>query len=163
MRRALVLVSAAALSLVGAVLAGGIGGRTVAQDATSPPGAVEIAPGVTAEVLAVAEGQAVPPLFRLRFAPGAAYPASETDPSISLVYAEAGTLTFTIEAQVTITRAGATGARDVRAAGTAFTLEPGDYFVFPPLVAGEARNDGQDPAAILVAALVPAGLVTPTP
>ena len=41
------------------------------------------------------------------------------------------------------------------AADTEFSLNAGDYSVFPPNVSGEARNDGQDPAQVAVAELIP--------
>ena len=55
---------------------------------------------------------------------------------------------------MTVTRA--TGPEEV-AAGTEFTLGPGESFVWPANVAGELRNDGPEPAVNLVAFLAPAG------
>lgn len=117
---------------------------------------------MTAEALAFAPGQEAPALYRLTFAPGVTY-SIDPAPEISLVYGEAGTLTFTLDAPVTITRAGATNAPgEAVAAGAEFMLEAGDYTVFPPLVSGEVRNDGQEAASVVVASIVPAGVATPT-
>jgi uncharacterized RmlC-like cupin family protein len=43
-------------------------------------------------------------------------------------------------------------------ADTALTLAQGDYFVLPPLVAGEIRNEGQEPMAIVIAAITPGAI-----
>ena len=162
MRRTLVLLSVAAIALLGLVAAARVGPLAGAQEGTPPVGGFEIAPGVTAEALAFAPGQESPSLYRLTFAPGVTY-AFAPAPEIALVYGEAGVLTVALEAPVTVARAGATDAAgEAVAAGSEFTLAVGDYTVFPPLVGGEARNDGVEPATVLVAAIVPAGMATPT-
>jgi hypothetical protein len=130
---------------------GGVG----AQVATPGPLGFEIAPGVTAEDIAPPEGS--PALFRLQIAAGVTFAASDgSEPSIVLIYGESGTLTVHVEAPMTVNRSGATGqpAEDI-AAGTEFTVGPGDYFVAPPNVAAEIRNDGTAPATLLVASLLP--------
>jgi hypothetical protein len=126
-----------------------------AQDATPAPLGFELAPGVTAEDVAPPEGS--PALFRLQIAAGVTFQASDgTDPSITLVYGETGTLTVLVEAPVTINRAGATGQPgETVAAGTEFEVRPGDYFVAPPNVAAQIRNDGTAPATLLAATIVP--------
>jgi hypothetical protein len=53
---------------------------------------------------------------------------------------------------VTITRA--SGSEEV-AADAEFTLEAGEFFVWPPNMGGEVRNDGQEPAVTLLANLAP--------
>ena len=162
MRRTPLLLPVVAVVLIGLVAAGRVGPSTVAQEGTPPAGGFEIAPGVTAEALAFAAGQEAPALYRLTFAPGVTYAVAPA-PDISLVYAEAGVLTATLYAPVTITRAAATDAPgEAVAAGTEFTLAAGDYAVFPPLVGGEVRNDGQEAASVVVAAIVPLGMATPT-
>ena len=156
-----VLLSVVAVVLLGPVAAGWIGPATVAQQGTPPPGGFEIAPGVTAEGLAFAAGQEAPSLYRLTFAPGVTYAVAPA-PEISLVYGEAGVLTATLDAPITIARAGATDAPgEAVAAGTEFTLAAGDYAAFPPLVGGEVRNEGREAASVLVAAIVPPGVATP--
>ena len=116
--------------LVGLVAAGWVGATAVAQEGTPPPGGFEIAPGVTAEALAFAPGAEAPALYRLTFAPGVTY-TIDPAPSISLIYGEVGSLTFTLDAPITLTRAGATDAPgEGVAAGDEFTLEMGDYTAF---------------------------------
>ncbi|MDP9359343.1 MAG: hypothetical protein M3R02_29470 [Chloroflexota bacterium] len=160
MRRTPVLLSVVAVVLLGLVAAG-IGPLARAQEGTPPPGGFEIAPGVVAEGLAFAAGQETPALYRLTFAPGVVYPIAPA-PEISLVYSEAGMLTLTLDAPVTITRAGATGSPgEAVAAGTGFMMHTGDYAVFPSLVGGEARNDGPEAATVLVASIIPPGMATP--
>ena len=162
MRRLPVLLSVVAVVLLGLVAAGWVGPVTVAQQGTPPPGGFEIAPGVTAEALAFAAGQEAPSLYRLTFVPGVTYAVAPA-PELSLVYGEAGALTITLDLPITITRAGATDAPgEAVAAGTEFTLAAGDYAVFPPLVGGEVRNEGREAASVLVAAIVPPGVATPT-
>ena len=161
MRRTPVLLSVAAVALLGLAGArvGPVGG---AQEATPPAGGFEIAPGVTAEGLAFAAGQEAPSLYRLTFAPGVTY-SFVPAPEIALVYGEVGSLTVTLDAPVTVTRAGATDTPgETVAAGTEFALGAGDYVVFPLLVGGEVRNDGQEAASVVVAAIVPSGMATPT-
>ena len=43
----------------------------------------------------------------------------------------------------------------------ALAMDEGDYFVLPPLVAGEIRNDGEEPASILIAAITPGQFSAP--
>ncbi len=47
-------------------------------------------------------------------------------------------------------------------ADTEFTLEEGDYMAFPPLGAGEARNDSEEEVSVVVASILPGeGMATP--
>jgi hypothetical protein len=112
---------------------------------------VEIAPGVTFDLLPSSEDP--PTLYRLRFAPGATL-AFVDDPAISLVYVETGALSLALRAAVSDARPEASGG-DEEDADAALQLSQGDYFVLPPLVAGEIRNEGQEPAAIVIAAITP--------
>jgi hypothetical protein len=95
-------------------------------------------------------GSADPPsLYRLAFEPGAAlYFAG--DPAISLVLVESGAVSLNMNAAVSDARL-ATPAGDA----SALLMDQGDYFVLPPLVAGEIRNTGEAPASILIAAITP--------
>ena len=162
MRRAAVLWSGVAVVLLGLVVAGGGNPLARAQEGSPPAGGFEIAPGVTAEALAFAAGRDEPVNYRLTFAPGVVYTVVPS-PAISLVYQETGALTLTLDAPITITRSGmADSAGEAVAAGTEVTLEAGDYAVFPALVGGEARNDGQEAASAQVADIVPPGVATPT-
>ena len=97
-----------------------------------------------------------PSLYRLRFAPGATLSFVD-DPAISLVYVESGALSLQLDAAVSDARPDASSG-DEEDADTALTLSQGDYFVLPPLVAGEIRNEGQEPVSIVIAAITP-GLI----
>ena len=122
---------------------------------------VEIAPGVTFDLLPSSEDP--PSLYRLRFAPGASL-AFVDDPAISLVYVESGALSLALDAAVSDARPEASSGDE--AADSALELSQGDYFVLPPLVAGEIRNEGQEPAAIVIAAITPGlrpGILIGTP
>ena len=111
---------------------------------------VEVAPGVTFDLLPASEDP--PSLYRLRFAPGATL-AFVDDPAISLVYVESGALSLQLDAAVSDARPEASSGDEE--ADTALTLAQGDYFVLPPLVAGEIRNEGQEPMSIVIAGITP--------
>jgi hypothetical protein len=167
MRRFVLLLSVSAIVLLG-LIALGSASTTRAQDATPLAGGLpfEIAPGVTADILPPLEDP--PSLYRVRFAPGVTYKL-ESSPAISLVYVEAGTLVQHLDGPVTVVRAGATDAPgEPMAADAEVTLSAGDYTTVPPEVGGEIRNEGQDPAQVAVAELVPEHLAmslmaTPVP
>lgn len=130
-----------------------------AQEATPPPAGFEIAPGVTAEILPTSEDP--PSLYRLHFAPGVTYPFSD-DPSVSVVYVESGAIALRLDAPVTVGQVGATDAPGENiAADTEFTVLAGDYFLLPPLVSGEVRNDGDEIATVAVAGFIPDAIATP--
>ena len=137
---------------------------TRAQESTPVAEAtgVEVAPGVTFDLMPASE---VPPtLYRLRFAPGATL-AFVDDPAISLVYVESGALSLQLDAAISDARPD--GSSEDEEADTTSALSQGDYFVLPPLVAGEIRNEGQEPMAIVIAAITPGAipvtaLATPT-
>jgi hypothetical protein len=127
-----------------------------AQQGTPTAGATgeEISPGVTFELLPSSEDP--PTLYRLRLAPGVTLPFVD-DPSISLVYVESGALSLQLDAAVSDARPDGTSEGEEEA-DTALQLSQGDYFVLPPLVAGEIRNEGQEPVSIVIAAITP-GLI----
>jgi hypothetical protein len=138
---------------------------TRAQESTPSAGTtgVEVAPGVTFELMPASEDP--PTLYRLRFAPGATL-AFVDDPAISLVYVESGALSLQLDAAVSDARPD--GSSEDEEADTALALSQGDYFVLPPLVAGEIRNEGQEPMAIVIAAITPGvipatAMATPVP
>ena len=132
---------------------------THAQESTPAAEAtgVEIAPGVTFELLTASEDP--PTLYRLRIAPGASLSFVD-DPAISLVYVEAGALSLKLDAAVSDARPDATSGDEEDASKT-LELSRGDYFVLPPLVAGEIRNEGKEPVSIVIAAITP-GLIPGT-
>ena len=129
---------------------------TRAQESTPTAGAtgVEIAPGVTFELLPSSEDP--PTLYRLRLAPGVSLSFVD-DPAISLVYVESGALSLVLDAAVRDARPDAAN-EDEEEADPAVELSQGDYFVLPPLVAGEIRNEGQEPLSMVIAAITP-GLI----
>ncbi len=126
---------------------------TGAQESTPPAETteIEIAPGVAFGLVPPSEDP--PALYRLRLAVGATL-AFADDPAISLVYVESGTLALQLNTPVSDARPDETAA-DTDAADTPVTVQQGDYFVLPPLVAGEIRNEGRDSASIVIAAITP--------
>jgi hypothetical protein len=126
---------------------------TRAQESTPTAEAtgVEIAPGVIFELLPPSEDP--PSLYRLRIASGATLSFVD-DPAISLVYVESGALSLVLDAPVSDARPDA-ASEDEEDAGTISTLSQGDYFVLPPLIAGEIRNEGQEAVSIVIAAITP--------
>jgi hypothetical protein len=126
---------------------------TRAQESTPPAETtgVEIAPGVTFELVPASEDP--PSLYRLRLAPGASLSFVD-DPAISLVYVESGALSLELDAAVSDARPEADSG-DGEDADAALELSQGDFFVLPPLVAGEIRNEAEEPASILIAAITP--------
>src|SRR4051812_21386018 len=129
---------------------GPVSTRAQASTPVAETTGVEVAPGVTFELMTASEDP--PSLYRLHFAPGATL-AFVDDPAISLVYVETGALSLQLEAAVSDARPEASSGDE--AADTAVDLAQGDYFVLPPLVAGEIRNAGQEPMSIVIAAITP--------
>ena len=156
-KRSILAIASLIVVLCLAILAG----LARAQEATpsAATDAAEVAPGVTFTLLPASEDP--PSLYRLAFKPGATlYFAG--DPAISLVLVESGAIALNMNAAVSDARV-ATPAGDA----SALLMDQGDYFVLPPLVAGEIRNAGEEPAAILIAAITPGQFPvvsgTPTP
>ena len=142
-------VSIVAVLALLAVMQFGMTADVRAQEATPPATAedAEVAPGVTFALLPASQDP--PSLYRLEFAPGAAL-FFAGDPAISLVLVESGALALNMNAAVSDARA-ATPA----GSAAAVMMDQGDYFVLPPLVVGEIRNSGDEPASILIAAITP--------
>jgi len=127
----------------------------------------ELASG-SIEVLA--PGTANVAFGRVTLARDASVAFDPNNSSAILVYIAAGTVTFKVDAEMTVSRGEAADkATPVEpesvAANAEFTLREGDSAVFPPAVAGEARNDGHKEAVAWVAtfAHVAKGAATPTP
>jgi quercetin dioxygenase-like cupin family protein len=160
------------LSLVVVVLLGtmslGAQPPAVAQEA-SPAAGTFTEDGITFEPIAFATALALPAtgelsITRITFEPGAGFPIEEGDPSYALGYVESGELTILQNMPVTVTRAGAVGeavvaseesgafapATEEIAADQEVTLGSGDAALFPPNASGEIRNDGDEPASVLV-------------
>ncbi len=169
MRRVTVLVSVLVVMLLG-----GLSVATAAQEGTPP--AEEFAPeGVTFEPLGFGTAEELPAapadlvLARVTFEPEAGFPIEEDDPTVALVYVESGAFTLQFEAPLQVFRAATIetfatpGAVEEDAgpeaeeveAGTEVTLEAGDSVVVPANVGGEVRNDGEEPAVVLVAFIAP--------
>jgi len=97
-------------------------------------------------------------------------PFDPTDPSVDLVFIGSGTLTFQIDAPMSVARAGQAGTpaptepEDIPA-GTEFTMSDGDSALFPPNVSGELRNDSDEDAVAWVTnvSLFTSDAGTPTP
>jgi quercetin dioxygenase-like cupin family protein len=164
--RSLAAVVVALLLVVGAP------GFALAQEA-SPAADMEMMQGIALEVLAegvieqAPAGPAEIGFVRLTIAPGASIPV-EPDPALAFVAVQSGTLTANLASPVQVTRvevAGTPVAAQVSAAEATFPLGPGESAVFPPLVAGEVRNDSAEPVEVLAVFVgPPAGMMaTPQP
>jgi len=174
MRRFWSLGSLAAVLLLGALALAGLR-PAVAQDAT-PPAEEDVfgLEGVAFEPLGFVTAEELPAapadlaLIRFTIDPGAGFPVEASDPSAALVLVESGTLTVQVEVPITVTRAAtiaafSTPGADERtipapeemAAGTAFTMGAGDSAYFPPSIAGQVTNAGQEPAVLLAATIEP--------
>lgn len=177
MRRVMVFVSVLAVVLLGGFAVGRLSVAIAAQEATPPAEELE---GVTFEPLGFGTAEELPAapadlqLFRVTLDPGASIPAEGGNPTVVLLYVESGSLTIQIEAPLQVTRAatieafatpgaveeGADLGPEEVAAGTEVTLEAGDSVVLQANVAGELRNDGDEPVVGL-GALVAVGTTPP--
>ena len=159
MRRFIVSLSVIVVVLLGSVVAWGLGARAQEPFATPGPGEFELAPGQIGRELTSGRLENPPAgplhvgLLRFTSYPGSVVTTPVEDPTAALILVESGEVTVRLEGLVTITRT--TGPEEV-AAETEFTLGPGESFVWAPNVAGELRNDGQEPAVTLVAFLASA-------
>jgi quercetin dioxygenase-like cupin family protein len=176
MRRGSVIALLIALMLA-SVAGQGLNPSTMAQDATPPSEQQAGAPeGVSFVTLASGTIEVLSPgtanlvLGRIRLAPGAAVPFDPADPTVDLVYMASGTLTFSVEAPMTVARGVSAGTPvptepEAIEAGTEFTMSEGDFALFPPNASGEVRNDGDEDATAWVTnlALFTTDASTPTP
>ncbi len=150
----------AVVPVIVGLTAGSSAPALLAQEGTPPPVELALAAGVTARELGSGRAEQLPPapalfvVYRVSFAPGAVYIGSAEDPGLGLTAIESGTLTVRLEGPSTVNRA--TGPEAVPA-GTEFTMGPGESHLWPAYVAGEARNETQEPAVVLTAYLVPEG------
>lgn len=160
MRRVTVLLAILALGL-SVVLAGGAPSPLAAQSATpAAVTAIELAPGVTAEVFAAAPsaraaGQTVY-LARFTFAPGSEiFPHSH--PGTIVLGVDSGSFGWTLlEGTAHVVRgaaAGGTTTEDVTEPGTEVILEVGDAIFYEDDVVHTARGAG-DEATVVLGALV---------
>lgn len=159
------------LWLTGVLVAGMAAGVHVmgvaAHDATPPPEeagfpeSIELTPGVVADSMVFVVGQENPSLYRLHLDAGVTYPVAPST-SLELVYMEAGSLTVTLDGEVTIGRVGEAEPQGGKIeANTEFMLQAGQFLVLEPGVSGEVRNQGDETATVSIAGLTPAGASLP--
>jgi hypothetical protein len=166
MRHFTISVSLALVVLCGLFVTWGPGARAQEPFATPGPGEFELVPGQIGRELAAGLLAEPPPaplyvaLLRFTNEPGSVFTTPSDDPTAALILVESGEATLLLEGAVTVTRA--SGPEEI-AADTAFTLGPGESFVWPPFVAGEFRIAGPEPAVTLVAFLAPAAEEAATP
>jgi quercetin dioxygenase-like cupin family protein len=159
--------------------------RPVASGQEATPAGVRIG-GVAFEPVAFAPGLDLPrpgDLFvgRATLEPGGVVPIAANDPALGILLVESGTLTVQAEGPMTVTRS--TGLAEAMAtaqavgdfgalmesvaAGQAVTLAAGDAAYIPAHVAGEIRNESQEPAVRLAILVLPSedmtGEATPGP
>jgi len=181
MRRFSVLLSLDVVLLLG-IMALSVQPVAVAQEAT-PAG--EEMEGITFEPVTFASGVDLTGLsellvVRIGLEPGRALPI-DPDPGVGILLVESGTVTVQVEAPMTVTRGAGLGEAmaaaeetgdfstlmESIAAGEAVTLASGDAAYIPGSVAGEIRNEGQEPAVALGFLVVPpedmTGEATPAP
>ena len=99
-------------------------------------------------------------VFRITLEPDAFLPLEEDDPTSGLAYIESGSVTIDADISIPVLRApedpeGFPGDAEEMPAGTEFSLEEGDSAMFPPNVFGDVRNDGSEPATVLIIVLAP--------
>ncbi len=165
MRRVSVLVSLLAVLLVGVALGARFGAGALAQDATPPADEFELPEGVSFEALGYGTAEELPAapadvsLFRVGFEPGAGF---ELDPeaSLALAYVEEGRAHRRRRrpddgaARGRCRDAVPDGDGDLRGRGGVHH-GGGDSALFPAGGGGEVRNEGDEPAAVLVADITP--------
>lgn len=156
------------LVLLAVVLSLALGTTVVIAQDSTPEAEEDFGEGVSFEFLGYGETEEVPSapvglsLLRLGIEPGGFFPIDPADPALALVVVETGAVTITVEAPITVlhpTDDGAPGPEDVEqfAADEEFTMEEGDSAIFPPNIAGEARNDGDEDVSLLIANVAPVG------
>jgi hypothetical protein len=162
--------------VVALVLLGGLLGSppgVVAQDATPDPGMM-MEEGVAFVPVGFAEGATLPSpadliAVRVTLDPGAVSSFAEDDPTGGLLIVESGAFIVRVERDWSVSRGTAvqqmieSAGGDVPdfmeaiAAGEETTMAAGDTAFIPGSVAGEIRNDGQEPAVGLLVLAVPGG------
>jgi hypothetical protein len=175
-RQRIIRGTAITVALMTLVLAGLFGaGRmsgTIAQEVT-PEGEMTTE-GTVFEPLAfgsVATLPAAPASFQLaraRIEPGGHISVPADGPGLALIYVESGTMACIATTSTSVLRAAMLATPEVQpfeevAAGTEFTVGPGDSFIGLPNAGGEFRNDGAEVVVLLVTDLHPETAGTPTP
>jgi hypothetical protein len=133
----------------------------VAQEST-PMAGPELPSGVTAEFIGGAPLAELPAnpglvvLVRLTLEPGAILPPEPNDPTGAFVVIESGVLTARSTGPLTVSRASEEDfIMEPVATDTETTLGPGDALYVGPFQATEVRNDGDEPAALLLVNILP--------
>lgn len=161
--------SIVSLAVVGLIVAGFLTVRTAAQDrspaADAPIAALELAPGVTAEVFGAAPAAGAPGqtlyLARFTFQPGAEI-FSHNHAGTTLLGVESGTFGWTLGAGAAHVVRGAASsaagpAEDLTEPGTDVVLEPGDAIFYEADVIHTARGAGDEPTIVLGTFVLEAG------
>jgi quercetin dioxygenase-like cupin family protein len=153
------------LVLLAVVLSLALGAAVVTahegHDGTPPAEAEEIGQGVAVEFLGLGEAETLPPgpaylqLVRITIEPGGSAALPEY-PATALASIESGAVTLRVDTPITVVHIpdDADPGRDDFEhvpANEEVTLEEGDSALFPPNIAGEVRNDGEEATSILVA------------
>ena len=154
-------------------LAGPFAPGLAAQEATPGPiAAIELAPGVTAEVFAGAPSDRAPEqtvyLARFVFQPGAEiFPHNH--PGTTILGVASGSFGWTLlEGTAHVARGAAAGAtgptEDLTEPGTEVILEPGDAIFYEDDVVHTARGAGDEETVVLGTLVLTSGepLLTPT-
>ena len=174
MRRFSIVVPLLVVMLIGLVAVGRGSPSTLAHEGTPGADEFEVPEGVTFTPLGFVTAEELPAapadlgLIRFTLEPGAGFPVEASDPSAALVLVESGTLTVQVDVPITVTRAATIAAfstpgadestipaPEEMAAGTEFTMGAGDSAYFPPSIAGQVTNAGQEPAVLLAATIEP--------
>jgi hypothetical protein len=139
--------------------------NAVAEEGT-PTVTEEPAGGLRFEPLAFGMAEALPiapakfSLLRATMDPGVILPIEAEDPSVSLIYIEAGALTFKVAAPIVVMRGAAGNANggldpEEVGPGVDVVVEAGDSVLLPENVSGEIRNDSTVSAVALAALVEP--------
>jgi hypothetical protein len=149
--------------------------NAVAQEATPAAAPDEMQEeGVTFAPIGFAEGISLPSAadliaLHVTIDPGAVSTFIEDDPSTALLIVESGAFTIHAAVPLSISRAALVQQAFASTSGDEFdvfeaiaadqeaTLEAGDVVYIPGSIAGEIRNDGQEPAVGTVFLVLPGG------
>ena len=173
MRRLSVLLSLVAIVMLGALTLS-TSSRVLAQDATPASDEMMEEEGVTFMPIGFAEGVTLPSAadllaLHLTIDPGAVSTIQEDDPTSGLLVVDSGTFTIRVDAEWSVSRGAAVqqmmeaapgdeiDAMETIPSGEETTLAAGDTAYIPGNVAGELRNDGQEPAIATIFLVLPGG------
>jgi hypothetical protein len=115
-----------------------------------PAGVIQVAPGVTAIVVATMSNGA-PAIIQLRFDPGASFDLPG-GPDVALVAVDQGAIDGTTTIPLTVYDP--SGASHAAAPNVANTFSSGEYFLVPPNAPGHIENNSTAVAAVSIATLV---------